>query len=168
VLDGAFPIPVLEPSLALGCDHPVGPGIEEVLPDTWSSLIGRPGDDAIDDADGIKLLFENMGKEQGAEGLAFQPDGLLYCRFEPGEDGLGGPQVLLPLDPDLALDAVDFAQVPVAPALEGFLVEMRHGEIIDHRAYMSRRKSYLSRKYEGIASITRRDNDRFYDQYCDN
>ena len=149
MLDGALAIPILESSLALWGNHPIGPGVEEVLSDCWSCLSGRPWHNAIDNPDGIQLLLEHMGRKESSERLGPELDGPfeLFCFFKPGEDSLRGAEVLLPLDPDLAADAVNFSRVPVGSTLEGFFVEMWHGRIIKHRFYMSRRKCFFACKF---------------------
>ena len=147
MLDGALAIPMLESSLALGGNHPIGPGIEEVLSDRWSYLPGSLWHNAIDNPDGIQFLLEQMGRKESAERLGPELDGPfgLFC-FKPGEDALRGAEVLLPLDPDLAADAVNFPRIPVGSTLEGLFIEMWHGGIIKHRSYTSSEKMLLSLK----------------------
>ena len=165
MLDGALTIPSLEGSLALWGNHAIGPGIEEVIADRWSCLSGSPWHNAIDNADRIQLLFEHMGREESAEGLGPEPDGPfgLSSLFKPSEDSLRGAEVLLPLDPDLAADAVNFSRIPVGSALEGLFVEMSHGGIIGHRSYMSSRKCSLPDNSWNIPEPSWR-LDRFYDR----
>ena len=72
-------------------------------------------DDAVYYADGVKLTLQAMRNEDGAEGFGFEPHGFAraFGIFDFGQDGLGGTEILLPLEPDLAVNAVDLAQVPV-------------------------------------------------------
>ena len=132
MLNGALAIPVLQCTLALWRNHSIGPSVEEVFPYRGSFLVGSPGDNAINDADGIQLLLKGVGDKQSAEGFGFQPGSssqpLGFLQF--GDDSVGRAEILLPLELDFFPDAVSFAHVPVGSTLEDLFVQMCHVGII--------------------------------------
>lgn len=117
-------IPVFQRPFAFRINHAICPGIEEVFANRWTGFLASLGDNAVNDADGAEFLFQTMRNEQRTKGLSSEPRGHAcpFGLFNFGQDGLGGPEMLLPFDLDLPPDSVGLSQVPIGSTLKCFFV----------------------------------------------
>lgn len=140
LLNGGGSEPFRESSLGAGIDHSVEDSVKEVLPNGWSLLLFRPGDNRINEGGEPCTLLHEVSKKERSEFLNGDFAALVPATLCQFDDALNAAEIDLIDHLRLAIHPGDFADVVVGSSLFHLLVHVRHEKKDIVGSYLSQAK----------------------------